>query len=45
MFGFKMIINAEQQLAHHRQPVKYDLSLPPDPVDKVKRKNLDILKK
>jgi hopanoid C-3 methylase HpnR len=45
MFDFKTTFKVEQQLAHHHQPVKYELSLPPDPVEKVNCEDFYILKK
>jgi hopanoid C-3 methylase HpnR len=45
MFGFKTTFSAEKQLAHHNQPVKYEITPPPEPVEKVEREDLYILKK
>jgi radical SAM superfamily enzyme YgiQ (UPF0313 family) len=45
MFGFKTTFSAEKQLAHHNQPVKYEITPPPEPAEKVEREDLYILKK
>ena len=42
LWKFNSVYNPELQIADHRQPVKYEISLPPDHLDKVDRQSLYI---
>ena len=42
LWKFNSVYNPNLQIADHRQPVKYEISLPPDHHEKVDRQNLYI---
>jgi hopanoid C-3 methylase HpnR len=44
LWGFNSFLNPELQLNDHQKPVKYELTPPPEPVEKVNRDDLYILK-